>query len=69
MVGVMPVYVTDHVTLGRVTPGKGKEALGTVIAMRTTPNDGHEPVYFWKTEPRASCSVNHINEGCMCACT
>jgi hypothetical protein len=32
-----PIECADHVTVGRVTPGKGEGALGKVIANGTTP--------------------------------
>jgi len=52
------------VTLGKVIPGKGKGALGTVIAYWD--DTIMLELRVWqegKTEPWANCSVNHFDEG------
>ncbi len=39
----MSIYVAGNATLLGVTPRRGEGALGTVIALRTTPNRDTEP--------------------------
>ena len=55
-----------EITSGKVIPGKGKVALGTVIAYwDDTIMLEHRVWQEWKTEPWASCNVNHVDEGCI----
>ena len=60
----MPVQVVENTTLGEVTPQRGEGALGTVMAMRVTPQGTLSPV-LWSTEPMASGPVNQGCAGCM----
>ena len=60
----MPVQVVANTTLGEVTPQRGKGALGTVMAMRVTPQGTLSPV-LWLTGAMASGSVNQGCEGWM----